>query len=89
MALTDIGAGITGVLNDVADVYGKVQYIRTDAALRKAQASAADFGAPNAYQNPQAKTGQAVAVPGVGTLSRTGLLLAFAAFGVAVWLAVK
>lgn len=76
-------------LSGTVALWGQVQNIKTQQMLAKAQASAVYADYPTAYQNAQAKSAQAVAVPGVGTLSGTGLMLAFAAFGVAVWLAVK
>jgi hypothetical protein len=76
-------------LSGTVALWGQVQNIKTQQMLARAEQSAmyADF--PTAYQNPQAKAAQAVAVPGVGTLSGTGLLLAFGAFGIAIYLAVK
>ena len=76
-------------LSGTVALWGQVQTIKTQQMLAKAQTSALYADAPTAYQNAQAKAAQAVAVPGVGTLSGTGLLLAFAGFGLAIYLAVK
>lgn len=72
-----------------AGIYDQVEATRTRTMLAKAQASTLDFASPTAYMNPQAKAAQAVEVPGVGTLTGTGLLLAGLVFGAAVYLAVR
>lgn len=76
-------------LSGTVALWGQVQTIKTQQMLARAEASALSADLPTTYQNAQAKAAQAVAVPGVGTLSGTGLLLAFAAFGAAVYLAVR
>lgn len=76
-------------LSGTVALWGQVQNIKTQQMLAKAEMSAMYADYPTAYQNAQAKAAQAVAVPGVGTLSGTGLMLAFVAFGAAIYLAVK
>lgn len=85
-AIDDVADSIGDALERAANIYGQVQGIRTGTYVQRAQASGAAFGEPNKTSNPQAKNAQAVAVPFVGTLSGTGMLLAFVALGVGVYL---
>lgn len=81
--------GLNATLINAANAYGTIQKAKTDTYLAKAQASAAAYGLPNAYQNPQAGRAASVVVPGVGSLSGVGMVLAVVVFAGAVYLAVR
>lgn len=89
MAFGDVVDGVKEALQDAVNLYGQVEIIKAQSAMTQARNSAAAAGDPSAYQNPQAKNAQAVAIPGVGTLSGVGLLLGFGLFGLAVYMAVR
>jgi hypothetical protein len=71
----DLNNLVSSSLEQYAQIYGQIQGIRAQRDLTEAAISAASYGLPTQYQNPQATAASYLTTPS-GGLSMGGLILA-------------
>lgn len=85
----DVGNLVGDTLERYTSIYGQLQGIRAQRDLTEAAISAASYGLPTQYQNPQASAGGYLDQPAVAGLSTGTLLVAGLAFAALAYFALK